>query len=87
MRRVDIRMTADPEKTSAFHEAPAAAGTTLPVSAVWRATLDAAVAEALASDPAENVMPYGDGNAASTIIYILLRGRVTGLTGVMPDKG
>ena len=43
MRRVDIRMTADPEKTSAFHEAPAAAGTTLPVSAAWRATLDAAV--------------------------------------------
>ena len=51
MRRVDIRMTADPEKTSAFHEAPAAAGatpagTTLPASAAWRATLDAAVAAA-----------------------------------------
>lgn len=52
-----------------------------------QAGIDAAVAEALASDPAQNVMPYGDGNAASTIIDILLRGRVTGPTGVMPDKG
>jgi UDP-GlcNAc3NAcA epimerase len=47
------------------------------------AGIDAAIGEALASSPAPDAMPYGDGNAAGAIIDVLLRGRVTGPSGVI----
>lgn len=48
--------------------------------------IDAAIAHALSAAPSPDPRPYGDGNAAPAIADVLLRGRITGQTGVLPGN-